>query len=83
MYVNTIIKKQLEINMKLDKKTVEKEFMCSKYQIADITFGKEDVKEADMLAELMEIKEEIKLENLRMKFEKSKQDIQNHLKNLK
>lgn len=60
------MKKQLEISMKIDKKTVEKEFMNSKYQITDITFGKEDVKEANILAELMEIKEEIKLENLRM-----------------
>ncbi len=60
------MKKQLEISMKIDKKTVEKEFMTSKYQITDITFGKEDVKEANILAELMEIKEEIKLENLRM-----------------
>ena len=57
---------QLEISMKIDKMTVEKEFMNSKYQITDITFGKEDVKEANILAELMEIKEEIKLENLRM-----------------
>lgn len=60
------MKKQLEISMKIDKKTVEKEFMNTKYQITDITFGKEDVKEANILAELMEIKEEIKLENLRM-----------------
>ena len=50
------MKKQLEISMKIDKKTVEKEFMNSKYQITDITFGKEDVKEANILAELMEIK---------------------------
>ena len=60
------MKKQLEISMKIDKKTVEKEFMNTKYQITDITFGKEDVKEANILAELMEINEEIKLENLRM-----------------
>jgi hypothetical protein len=38
---------------------VEKEFASSKYQIADITFGKGNVKEADILAEMMEIKEEI------------------------
>ena len=60
------MKKQLEMSMNIDTKTVEAEFMGSKYQIANITFGKEDVKEADILAELMEIKEEIQLENLRM-----------------
>ena len=53
--------------MNIDTKAVETEFMGSKYQIANITFGKEDVKEADILAELMEIKEEIQLENLRMR----------------
>jgi hypothetical protein len=39
--------------------------MEKKYQIADITFGKDDVQESEILAEMMEIKEEIILENLR------------------
>ena len=36
-----------------------------KFQIADITFGKDDVQESELLAEMMEIKEEMIIEGLK------------------